>query len=253
MLERQEKIFEYLGQVKQEDVLTLAKVFDVSEVTIRKDLALLEDKGLVIREQGGAALNESNCMIVRLAQNYAMKRDIVKRAAELIQDGETVMIESGSCCILLAEELGETKSSITIITNSAFLASYINRYQNISTTLLGGYYQRESQAVVGPLTKLCIEEFHVNKVFIGTDGFSEKTGFTGNNHVRVETLKAMAGCADKVIVLTESQKFSKQGVVSMFHPGEVQYVYTDQGIPEEKKRFLQNYGVVVETAYKTLK
>lgn len=245
MINRYTKLLEIVNENKRIEVSKLAELFNVSQVTIRKDLGALEEKGLLKREHGYAVMTSSDDINSRLAFNYDIKRKIANLASELVNDGETVMIESGSCCALLAEELAYNKRDITIITNSIFIASYI-REGNAKVVLLGGDYQSESQVVVGPLTRKSVKDFFVDKLFIGTDGYNSKIGFTGKNLMRTETVKAMAESADKIIILTVSSKFSERGVVSQFRTDEVNYVLTDTNIPEDVLESLRKEKVHVQ-------
>lgn len=246
MIDRHTKILEMVNANGRIEVSVLSEKLEVSQVTIRKDLALLEQKGLLKREHGFAVMISSDDINNRLAFNYDIKRKIAALAANLVENGETVMIESGSCCALLAEELAINKHDITIITNSAFIAAYIREYPNAKVVLLGGDYQRESQVVVGPITRKCVESFYVDKLFLGTDGFNEKTGFTGKNLMRTETVRAMAEHAKKVIVVTESKKFWQQGVVAQFKADEITTLITDDKIPEVFINILQENKVDVQ-------
>lgn len=246
MNHRHVKLLGFVNESGRIEVAILSEKLDVSQVTIRKDLALLEEKGLLKREHGFAVMINSDDISNRLAFNYEVKHRIAALAAKIVENGETVMIESGSCCALLAQELATNKRDVTIITNSAFIASYIRECPHGKVVLLGGDYQRESQVVVGPITRKCIECFYVDKLFVGTDGFTEKAGFTGKNHMRAETVRVMAENANSVIVLTESTKFSKQGVVAQFKANEVTTLVTDSKIPEEIKDLLLKNNVDVQ-------
>jgi DeoR/GlpR family transcriptional regulator of sugar metabolism len=246
VISRHTKILELVNENGRVEVSLLANKLEVSEVTIRKDLSLLEEKGLLRREHGYAVMENSDDISKRLAFNYEVKRKIAVLAATLVENGETVMIESGSSCALLAEELAANKKDITIITNSSFIASYIRAYPSVKIVLLGGDYQSESQVVVGPITRKCIESFYVDKLFVGTDGFSEKTGFTGKNHMRTETVRDMAENASKVVILTESKKFSERGVVAQFKTNEVAIVITDSKAPENIVSLLEENKVDVK-------
>lgn len=245
MINRYTKLLEIVNENKRIGVSKLAELLNVSQVTIRKDLGALEEKGLLKREHGYAVMISSDDINSRLAFNYDIKRKIAHLASELVNDGETVMIESGSSCVLLAEELAYNKKDITIITNSIFIASYI-REGNAKVVLLGGDYQPESQVVVGPLTRKSVKDFFVDKLFVGTDGYNSKIGFTGKNLMRTETVKAMAESADKIIILTVSSKFSERGVVSQFRTDEVEYVLTDTNIPEDVLESLRKEQVHVQ-------
>ena len=229
-------------------VAELSKRTEVSQVTIRKDLDQLEAKGLISREHGYASALNSDDLANRLAVNYSAKRLIAERAAELVRDGDTVMIESGSCCALLAEEICRRRSYCRIITNSVFIANFVRGCKGIDITLLGGEFQRESQVNTGPLTKLCAGQYRVDRLFVGTDGFDLRSGFTGRDMVRTDTVRSMAESAKEVVILTDSSKFSTAGLVRQFSLEEVSKVVTDGGVGEEIADELMKKGIEVMIA-----
>ncbi len=244
---RYSKLLEIVNESKRIEVSKLAELLNVSQVTIRKDLDILEEKGLLKREHGYAVMTSSDDIRSRLAFNYDIKLEIAHMASQLVCDGETVMIESGSSCALFAKELAYNKRDVTIITNSTFIAHFI-REGNAKVVLLGGDYQPESQVLVGPLTRKCVKEFFVDKLFIGTDGYNSKIGFTGKNLMRTETVKAMAESANKIIILTESSKFKERGVVAQFKAEEISCIFTDTNIPEDVLENLKSKKVHVHMA-----
>ncbi|GHV86134.1 DeoR family transcriptional regulator [Spirochaetia bacterium] len=243
--ERQKKILEFVTREGRTEVTRLADLTGVSTVTLRKDLDILEEKGLIRHEKGQAAPGSSDDMNNRLSYHYDTKRKIARIACGLVKDGEAVMIESGSCCAILAEELALSRRDVRIITNSAFIAAYIRRLPQAKIVLLGGDYQNEAQVMVGPIARICARGFTVEKLFIGADGFSQETGFTGNDHNRSETVRDMAKQAAQTIILTESEKFAKQGLVPLLPFGGISAVITDGNIPPEKERFLAERGITV--------
>lgn len=243
MNHREEKILELLTLENKIEVARLSALLNVSKVTIRKDLDGLEQKGLLKREHGFAVLASREDMNYHLAFHYEKKKQIAQTAARIVQDGETIMIESGSCCILLADELGRTKKDLTIITNSAFIAGYIRHYSTIQVILLGGTYQKDSQAVVGPLTIHSLQTFFVKKLFIGIDGFQESFGFTGSNLMRREVIRAMAAQAEQTIILTECEKFTQKGAVSLLKYEEVSALITDGNVSADHASLLRREGI----------
>ncbi|WP_249030431.1 DeoR/GlpR family DNA-binding transcription regulator [Tannockella kyphosi] len=245
MNKRHAKILDLLTEYKKLEVVKLSDILEVSQVTIRKDLDVLESKGIVIREHGFARLNECDDINIRLAYHYENKQRIAKCAVETISDGETVMIESGSSCALVAQEIAKTKKDVTVITNSAFIADYIRKLGGLKTILLGGEYQNESQVMVGPMIRKCVESFYVDKLFIGTDGFTIESGFTGNNYMRNEAVQDMAKQANKVCIVTDSVKFKQQGVVSLLDVSKINTVYTDEFIPEDMEQYLLSQNIHV--------
>ena len=245
MTNRQTKILELLSKQQRVDVNTLSSMLGVSQVTIRKDLDHLEDKDLIIREHGYACLDRTDDVGKRIACNYEIKKRIARAAAATVEDGETVMIESGSCCALFAEELALNKKDITIVTNSLFVVNYIRNEPNVKIIVLGGYYQPNSQVMVGPLTKKSAGIFFSSKFFIGVDGFVPKFGFTGKDHLRVQTIHDIAEFSQEIIVLTESEKFSQQGVLGLMRTENVKDVFTDEKIPFEAEKSLLEHNVFI--------
>jgi len=249
MTERQSKrltgILDIVARETSIDVARLSALLSVSKVTIRKDIDLLREKGLLRREKGSVLSGDD--INNRLTYHYDTKRRIAKKAAELVRDGEVVMIESGSCCALLAAELAQSKRDVTIITNSAFIAGYVRNFPGAKILLLGGDYQKDAQVLIGPVLRECVKLFSVDKFFIGTDGWTEETGFTGKDLFRVEAVRHMAERARRIMVVTESDKFRQQGVAALFPEAQprVDTVITDEGIPPKSEAFLTAHNTTV--------
>ncbi|WP_317394889.1 DeoR/GlpR family DNA-binding transcription regulator [Faecalicoccus pleomorphus] len=245
MNERHAKILELLSRYHKMEVSRLSTLLNVSQVTIRKDLIALEQSGMLVREHGYATLNNSDDINKRLAFHFEQKMQIVKRAAQLVEDGETIFIESGSCCALLAVEIAQTKKDVTIVTNSAFIADYVRKIENVQIVLLGGNYQKESQVMVGPMTAQCAQAYFADKLFIGTDGFSIRTGFTGNDYMRSVAVQDMAKQVEKVIVVTDSSKFYQKGNVSLIATNRIHMLITNSDIPLEQEQYLLEQKVEI--------
>ncbi|MFD1419795.1 DeoR/GlpR family DNA-binding transcription regulator [Lactiplantibacillus songbeiensis] len=250
MNKRNEQLLQIVNQRKKIEVNELADLLQVSKVTIRKDLTQLEDRGLLQRQHGFAIINNPNDLKFRLAQNYDVKRQIAQAAAATVQDNETIMIESGSTCALMAEELAKANQHVTIITISFFIANYVRDYPNIRVNVLGGEYQPDSQVAVGPLTKAMLANFHTDKLFVGTDGFDAHFGFYSNDIMRADTVQAMADNADNTIILTDSSKFDAKSTVRQLSLDQVNTVITDTDISTTLQQRLINHDIrtqLVET------
>lgn len=248
MKERHSALLEYITTHGKTEVSVLADHLQTSAVTIRKDLDYLESRGLLKRERGYAVPGDPGDILYRMAFQTEVKQTIAQAAAACVNDGEMIMIESGSTCTLFAEELARTKKAVTIITNSVCLAEYVKDYAQIQVILLGGSLQPQSQSLVGPLTKQAAAAFHVDKIFTGTDGYSRTLGFTGDDLTRSDTLNAMIASADHVYVLTDSGKFRKPGSVSFLRLTDVYRVITDNGISHDEQDFLENLGIKITIA-----
>ncbi|WP_407892214.1 DeoR/GlpR family DNA-binding transcription regulator [Lacticaseibacillus sp. N501-2] len=245
---RIDRILQRVTEAGEVEVNQLAKELSVSQVTIRKDLTTLEEKGLLQRQHGVAIINDPTDLRSRLAQNYETKRQIALRAANSVKNQSTIMIESGSTCALLAEVLGQQGKRVTIITISSFIADYVSDYPNIEVILLGGNYQAAAQVVVGPLTKTMLAQFQVTQCFVSTDGYAADSGFFGNDLMRSEIVQSMAKHADQVTILTDSQKFNRTSLVHQLGFDDVDEVVTDSGISDAVKQQLEAVNVSVKVA-----
>ena len=149
---------------------------------------------------------------------------------------------------MLARELADSKEGITIVTNSAFIAGYVRDSSRVSCTLLGGTYQRDSQVMVGPLVRICAQEFYVGRLFVGTDGWIEGVGPTNADQMRADAVRSMVESASEVVVLTESEKFGRRGAVPMRLLDKPVSVVTDNSIDPAWRADLERDGINVIVA-----
>ena len=248
MNQRQTSIVEYITEHGKTEVHVLADIFHVSDVTLRKDLDCLVKQGVIHRERGYALPSCPEDINYHMAFQLGKKQKIAKAAADVVRDGETIMIESSSTCALFAEELAKRYQHINIVTNSLYLSNYVCRYPSVQITLLGGTLQPQSQSLVGPITKDAVRFFHIKKMFTGTDGYSKEFGFMGDDLIRADTLQAMIDVCDYPYVLTTSDKFSHPGTVSFLKLEKVYGVVTDPDISDEESQFLKSKGIEIKIA-----
>ena len=175
------------------------------------------------------------------------KKKIAQKAVSLVEPMETIMIESGSTCALFAAELAAV-NDVTIITNSTYIARSLGTSPGAKVILLGGDYDTVAEVTTGPVTELCAQEYYVDKIFVGIDGYTEENGFTNINHTRCSTVRALSKQADKVIVLTTSEKFGKRSVAKMFSSQEVHMVVTDSQLSSEYAHILRSQNIKLELA-----
>ncbi|MDQ0202890.1 DeoR/GlpR family DNA-binding transcription regulator [Pectinatus haikarae] len=227
-------ILEILIAYKKIDVVELSKKLQISQVTIRKYLTKLESTGMVKREHGYAVLHNEDDIAGRLAYHYNSKIKIAKRAVELVKDGDTIMIENGSCCALLALELAAVKNNLTIVTNSTYIAKSLRQRQaSFQIIILGGLYQEKSECLVGPMIRANAENYNVEFFFIGTDGYNRNSGFANKDQMRSQAVRDMANSCDKLIILTESEKFGLRGTIPLNIKNIPQILITDSKIPKD--------------------
>jgi DeoR/GlpR family transcriptional regulator of sugar metabolism len=246
MNRRQRNIIDSLSVDSRKSVSDLAATLGVSAVTIRQDLNYLEEEGFLKRVHGGAVLQNADDISKRLVVNYDRKAAIARKAASFVADNDTILIESGSTNAILVKELGR-KGNVNIITTNVFIARELKKNEQANIILLGGYYQHDSESLVGQLTKLCLENINFSKAFIGVDGYTVESGFTSTNMMRAEISSLIVKKSPQVFVLTDSSKFGKVHLASLFYPRDVTCLITDSGIPEQYRAHLLEQGVQVIT------
>ena len=240
--ERQSRILNLLSRNDLTSVTDLAGKLNVSGVTIRQDLNYLEAEGLVKRVHGGAMLEDADDLSNRLGYNYDKKLRIARKAAELVRDGETILIESGSTNVLLARELVK-KKNITLITTNVFIARQFRKNEQTNIILLGGLYQQASESLVGKITKICLDQINFDKAFIGIDGYTAKSGFTLRDLFRAEISSYIIRKTSEVIVVSDSSKFGKTELTSICNLSDIKHIATDNELEESYRKEFITAGV----------
>ncbi|MBU2704902.1 DeoR/GlpR transcriptional regulator [Zooshikella marina] len=232
------EIIHLINEHKRLTVSELAAHTGVSEVTIRSDLSYLEQQAHLKRVHGGAISVQTDDVNERLTIHFDVKQRLVAHAADLVLPGETVLIEGGSANALLAKALAQ-RGDVSIITPSAYIAHSLKN-DHIDIILLGGVYQSQSESLVGPLTKLCIENINFSTAFIGVDGFHQNTGFTSRDMMRADVVHAILKKKQRNIILTDASKFGKICPTTLGKIDDFTTVITNQGIPEVDITWLQS-------------
>ena len=242
MNKRQNKILQILGKNHRTSVNVLAEMLQVSSVTIRQDLTFLENEGLLKRVHGAAELRAADDLSDRLGINYERKLHIAKMVASHVDNGETILIESGSVNVLLARELVKTKK-VTIITTNVYIARQFRKNEQADIIILGGIYQHDSESLVGKMTKACIDQINIDKAFIGIDGYTTDAGFTLRNLFRAEISAYIIQKARDVFIVTDSSKFGRKELTNICYPKDIQHIATDIDLPSVYQEELTKAGV----------
>jgi DeoR/GlpR family transcriptional regulator of sugar metabolism len=245
MTNRQTRILEILAKEYRVPVANLAQTLGVSQVTVRKELEGLAAKGFLKKEHGYAVIEPDSNPGGRMSVNFEVKSRIARYAAGLVKDNETIMLESGSCCALLAEELATARTNITIVSNSVFIANRLRLFPHVHVILLGGEFQCESEVMVGGLTRRGAEVFFCDKFFTGAGGFNFQYGFTCADRYRSQAIRDMAAQAQNVVILTESDKFKHNSIYATIRSDEVSLLVTDGGIPPDAEQYLLEKNVTI--------
>jgi len=244
-----ERINEILNLLyKEESVSTerLESMFKISPATVRRDLSKLYEKGLITRFRGGAMLARSSfghepTLQERETDNLQKKRAIAIEAADLVKDGEVIVLDVGSTTIEMAKAL-RGRNNITVFTASLSIAAILLN-TNVSVYLVGGILRHKENCLGGPIARSVIRQYHFDKFFLGAAGISENSGLTDFGMDEVETKRAFIERSKEVIVLTDSSKFGKVSFVNICKFSDVTHIITDWDIDPKMKNTLIKKGV----------
>ena len=210
-----------LSRVQEEgtvNVNQLSEALEVSELTIRRDLDQLAKRGLVERTHGGASLRRNLPVepdYLQKASEYPLEKNVIGEGVlDLVDEGDTLYINSGTTTLEVIRALVDSKKRLTIVTNNIDAAYVCKESESIRLVLAGGVYRARSHSVSGSLSSLVVEQIWANKAIIGVDGFSVQAGLTTPVLEEAETTRAMIRhTAGKVIVVAAANKI---GVVSNY-------------------------------------
>ncbi|MBK8137251.1 MAG: DeoR/GlpR transcriptional regulator [Chloroflexi bacterium] len=245
--ERQDRIVERVSERGSLTVVELAEVFAVSEATIRRDLVALADRRLIQRVHGGAmrlgkvATSESP-IVQRQLEHVEEKARIGQAAARLVRSGETLLLIGGSTGLAVARELSQ-HHEMTIVTDSLLVANELLEQRNHKVILAGGIIDPNEQAVRGTLSRLILQQIHVDKVIIGAKAISVARGISAETPEEAELFRACIACGDQVIVVTDSSKFQKSALSRVASIQDVHTLVTDRSLGRETAQQLEELGI----------
>ena len=244
---REKEILSQLSDNSSLTVSDISKLLNVSTVTIRSDLTSLEGKGFIVRTRGGAFLSFHPSIAERQRLMIEEKSRIAKKAAALVRDGASIMIEAGTTTALITKFL-LGKRDIHVVTNSTLLIPYARFNPGINLTVVGGSFRSSTESLVGPAALRELEQFHVQYAFVGTDGFSLEKGLTTHLPEGAEIVKKMAEQAETTILVADSSKYDKLGFVRVLPLARLGMIITDSGLSKSISRLLEEIGPTVISA-----
>ena len=247
LTERERIILDRLSGEGSVSVGALAKDFGLSEVTIRGDLKVLETKGWINRKRGGAAPALHRDILERQRVFPEQKNAIARAAADLVRDGDVIMIEAGTTTALIARYLAG-KRDIHIVTNSTLVFSYARMYPNLQITMTGGEFRRATESMVGPIALETIGRLNVRLAFVGTDGFTLERGMTTHLMEGAEIVKAMKAHADATVLTADSSKYGKIGFSNVLPLSAMNLILSDTGLDDRAETELREAGINIELA-----
>jgi DeoR family transcriptional regulator, fructose operon transcriptional repressor len=250
--ERKQKILEHIAAQRKATVMELCELFHVSSATIRNDLRDLEAAGLLLRTHGGAMVKSKTGqeldMRARGIQNLDAKRAIARAALALIEDGDMILLDTGSTVIELAKLLDQ-KRDITVVTNDLVIATLLEELDSVKIVFIGGIVRKRFHCTIfnDLSSRDLLLGLTVDKAFMGLNSFSLEKGASTPDLGHAETKKLMMSIAAKVVLLFDSSKLGRNSFAQFAAPDMVDTIVIDRISDTDRKAF-EDSGIEVIAA-----
>lgn len=246
--ERHQFILQELHKVGSVTIQQLSDCMQVSGVTIRKDLRLLEEKGLLYRTHGGGSLQNPYAIERPIEEKQFINADekklIGKKAADLIGNHDAVMIGSGTTVFELAKNLYPSQP-VTVITPALKVAMELSSRAKVEVLQLGGVLRENSSSVAGSFADYMLNAISCGVLFLGVDGIDLEFGFSISNLTEAGLNQKMIKTAQSLAILADHTKFGKRGIAKICDFDDVQYIITDKKAPQDMVTALEEMGIQV--------
>jgi len=246
--ERRRRIRELLREEGRVTVDALAARFGISPVTIRADLSILESAGALTRTHGGALSlpDADQSLDVKQLQHRAEKQRIAAAAADLIRDGETLILDSGTTTAQIARHIRTLDlKSINVITNALNIAALLIEVPSVRLIVPGGILRRESNSLSGPMAETALATLRADRLYLGADGVDPQIGVMTPHLAEAELNAKMIGIAQQVVVVADSSKFARRNISLIARVEQLHMLITDRAAPQDAIEQLRQRGVEV--------
>ncbi len=247
--ERQEMILSLLKKEHKVMVPYLCECFSVSPATIRSDLNEMESRGLLTRTHGGAILNtksgQEKVTNQKVGLNRSEKRLIGLAAAEMVQDGDVIAVDTGTTAMEFVRAITRRKN-LTVVTNDLNIAGVLEEQSDATIVFIGGVIRRGFHCSVGPLAIKGMEGLGVDKCFLATNGLTPEFGISTPDMGHAEVKRKMVQIASQVIVMCDSSKIGSSSFCQVVPLSQVDVIITDEGIGVKMRQALEDREVIVK-------
>lgn len=248
--ERRRRIIDRIGENGRATVGDLAKHFNVSAVTIRGDLEALARIGAITRSHGGAlpaAIARADTpLTIKETRHLAEKRRIGAAAANLVHDGETIILDSGSTTVEIARCIRQRQwQSLTVITNALNIAMELTGLVGVRVMMLGGLLRPTSYSLTGPQAEQTLSKLSANRLFLGVDGLDPQVGVTTPDPEEATLNALMVRVSRETVAVVDASKLGQRSLSVIVPVEQLHTVITDRGAPHAELDSLRERGVQV--------
>lgn len=233
---RQQEILDYINVNGNASIRDFIGIYEVSEATIRRDFDELAKSGFIDRIHGGAVRANSTAFVPvhseKMGRRLGEKKRIAAYAASLVQNGESIFLDSGTTANSIAMELANHKD-LVIITNNLDIVRTVQFDPSVSLIVTGGVRNDQYSALVGTIAEQVISSFHVDKAFMGCDAIDPENGVYNANFPAVGVKRCIANCGKKIILAADSSKFYVKALAKVCDLKEIDVIITDTGLDEK--------------------
>ncbi|MCS6880834.1 MAG: DeoR/GlpR family DNA-binding transcription regulator [Oscillochloridaceae bacterium] len=248
MLDRRSRIAALVRQRGSVRVQELAELFQVSPVTIRSDLAHLEQEGLLVRDRGGAVAPATRSALIAFDQRATMNRAAKQRigcvAASLVAPGDAILMDAGTTVVEMVPHLPRS-GPLTVVTNALNVALELRSLPEARVILLGGTVNYATFGTLGPLAEQALEGMAVTRLFLAAETVDLAAGVTDSTIEIAQIKRAMVRAARQIVLLADSSKWGRTGFIKVAPLNAIHTVVTDAGLPEDARAALERLGVRV--------
>jgi len=244
--QRRDKMLELLKEDGSAKVVDLARIFKVTEVTIRQDLEKLEREGLIVKEHGGAYIknveDQVRNFLLAHQENLEKKAIIATKCLEYIESGDTIILDSGSTTTEIAKKLKGLKN-LTVITNALNIALMLGAEPGIEVFVTGGEFKPPTLSLTRQKAADFFDGLNVQKLFLATAGISLRSGLTYPSLSDLVVKKAMIAAADITYLVADSTKIGKSALASLGALSLIDFIITDPEIKEKHKAVFREHEI----------
>jgi DeoR/GlpR family transcriptional regulator of sugar metabolism len=245
--ERRQRLLATLKEHPGIRVPELSKILNVSEGTVRNDFTALSDQGHLVRVRGGAQVGDEShgqnaAFTARASVNTEKKESIARRAAELIEDGDSILLDASSTVYHMAHYL-QDRRNLRVITNGIEVGRELAQNPYNTVILVGGLLAFDGNSITGLMSDFFLKDLHVKKAFVSCSGFTVKEGLTEVNIHEVQLKRRMIDCAGLVYALVDSSKFGKIDLTLFALGSQIEHLFTDSDLAPEWEKQVTESGI----------
>lgn len=250
--DRHNRILQVVRDKGSVEVQEIGSLLGVSRVTARRDLDTLAARGLIVRTRGGATLvglgtSFEPTYYVKRRLNHEAKVRIGQAAAQLVGDGETLILDSGTTSFEMIPEL-KKRRNLTVITNDLMIAVELSTNSDVSVVMTGGAVRNNLYSTRGTLTLEVLRHLHVNKAFLTADAVDLERGVTNATIEGASLKQAVVAAGEEVVLLADSSKFGRRSLAEVCSIEAIHTIITDDGLSPEKADAIRAKGIQVTLA-----